>query len=171
MTTLSKEEQELIIQKLNNWEILVLPTDTIYGLSAKVDSKTLKEINQLKHAEVQKPLIILVSDLTMAGHLVKANKTDLELLNSKQPTTIIYQSKTDPKETLALRLVQRTDLKTIIQQTGPLYSTSVNYHQEPPRLTLDDLTAFAPSLTVFYVGELNHSPSRIYDSLTRKYLR
>jgi len=171
MRLLNPKEQQTIINCLNQGEILILPTDTIYGLSGRVDAKLKVKINRLKQADQGKQLIILINSLAMAEGLVKTTPDSLSLLTSSEPTTVIYLSKTTPEQTLALRLVKRPDIQAIIDQTGPLYSTSVNLHHHPFLQTKKSLEEFDPSLRVFYVGELNGQPSRIYNSLTRKYER
>lgn len=171
MKLLTALQQQTIIKKLNQGEILILPTDTIYGLSARVDPQLKAKINLLKQAHETKQLIILVDGLTMAQRLVKTDPDSLNLLTSDEPLTIIYPSKTDPEQTLALRMVKRIDLQAIIHQTGPLYSTSVNVHDHPFLQTQTSLEQFNPGVQVFYVGELNRQPSKIYNTLTRKYER
>jgi|GEM_PF-2362973 len=171
MKLLTAEQQQTIITGLNQGEILILPTDTIYGLSGRVDAQLKAKINLLKQADPEKELIILVASLMMAQSLVKTDADSLNLLIRDEPITVIYSSKTDPEQTLALRMVKRVDLQAIIHQTGPLYSTSVNLHNHPFLQTQTSLEQFNPAVKVFYVGPLDGQPSKIYNSLTRKYER
>jgi len=48
---LTKEQRVEIVQKLNNNEILILPTDTIYGLSMKSEGNQPIVLNSLKKAD------------------------------------------------------------------------------------------------------------------------
>jgi tRNA A37 threonylcarbamoyladenosine synthetase subunit TsaC/SUA5/YrdC len=47
---LTKEQRVAIVEKLKNNEILILPTDTIYGLSMKVQGNQPIVLNSLKKA-------------------------------------------------------------------------------------------------------------------------
>lgn len=139
----SKEKAAAIRQiaaSLKSGKIAVLPTDTIYGLSCRADSRqAIARIYELKGREKEKPLLVLVSSLSMAEKCVTINKAQKERLRKiwlqdRRPTSIIMKKKsylpealTPNREGLALRLPKSDFLIKIIRKTGvPLVSTSFN---------------------------------------------
>ncbi|ATG97765.1 L-threonylcarbamoyladenylate synthase [Mesoplasma lactucae] len=157
--------------ELKNDQIIILPTDTIYGLSARVHGDNEERINELKNADIWKPLIILVSNLDMAKNMVEGSEDDFKKLESAEPTTVIFKEKNGP-DTLAIRLVKRDDLIKIIDQIGPIYSTSVNTHGEEPITDVDKLENWNRKVELFSVGELPiRKPSKIYNSIKKEYIR
>src|SRR5699024_8199972 len=114
----------------------------IYGISGIVSDVNNIKINNIKNADTNKPLIILISNVNQLNQLNinKYSSNDILFLEKKQ-TTIIF--KNDNNEKMAVRLVQRDDLKQIINSTGPIFSTSVNIHNKKPINDLKKLTKFA----------------------------
>ena len=86
---LQKDELTKIIYLLKKGEILVLPTDTIYGLTLSLEKSGKSElIYQIKRREKNKPLSIVVSDLTMAEKLGEFYQNALLLLKKYPPGKI-----------------------------------------------------------------------------------
>lgn len=155
------------IAKLENNEIIILPTDTIYGLSAQFNFENKIKINQLKSADLAKPLILLISNLEQVNGLAILNDKTIKLLNSELPITVIVPG----IESLAIRLVKRNDLKEIIDIVGPIYSTSVNFHGQKPLMEKVDLEQFDSTIQVFWDQPLNSNPSKIFDAIKGEWVR
>jgi len=129
-----------IAASLKSGKVLVLPTDTIYGLSCRADDeRAIARIYKLKGRDKGKPLLILISSLSMARKYVTIGKAQEEKLRQiwlldKRPTSIILkknavlpESLAPGREGLALRLPKSPFLIKIIRKTGvPLVSTSFN---------------------------------------------
>ncbi len=165
---LKQEQIDEAIQRINNNEILILPTDTIYGLSARYDHSNEIRINGLKNADLEKPLIILISDIKQAEMFAHIDESISEILNSVQPTTVVFGNGVN---TFGVRKVLREDLVKIISETGPIYSTSVNFSGNKPLRTQDELANFSEEVTLFFDEILNGQPSRIYNSITKEWIR
>ncbi|EOA07179.1 Hypothetical protein MYEA_4420 [Mycoplasma yeatsii 13926] len=165
---LKNHEENKAIELLKQNKIIILPTDTIYGLSAVYSLENERQINKIKKADLNKRLIILISSLDQLKDLDIVDQTDKELLLSDQPTTVIFKTK---DSSVAVRLVKRQDIKNIINTVGPIISTSVNFHKFEPLKTKIDLENFNKDIVVFFDKELNGSASRIYDSINKKYIR
>ncbi|AJM72180.1 L-threonylcarbamoyladenylate synthase [Mycoplasma yeatsii] len=165
---LKSHEENKAIELLKQNKIIILPTDTIYGLSAVYSLENEREINRIKKADLNKRLIILISNLDQLKDLDIVDQTDKELLLSNDPTTVIFKTK---DSSIAVRLVKRQDIKNIINKVGPIISTSVNFHKSEPLKTKIDLENFNKDIVVFFDEQLNGLPSRIYDSINKKYIR
>lgn len=125
---------------LKKGNVLVLPTDTIYGFSCLANNaKAIKKIKNLKKISKDKPLSILISDLTMLKkyvYLSSEQEKNLKKIWAKKtrPTTIILKNRrklptilTGHSDGLAVRLPKLEFLTKIIKEVNcPLVSTSLN---------------------------------------------
>ncbi len=182
----SSAELALIVQKIKQGQILILPTDTIYGLSClSLNKKALEKIVRIKKRASDKPFINLVSSLSMAKKYASIKTRDEKeiqdiWLNDKRPTTIILPAKKNlPRQmlsqivskdgTISLRLPKSDFLIKIIRKVGaPLISTSLNLSGEKPLSNLNSLNKyFLPSNQpdlIIDIGELKKAkPSTIID--------
>ncbi|HBA36429.1 TPA: threonylcarbamoyl-AMP synthase [Candidatus Falkowbacteria bacterium] len=130
----------LIVGSLKVGQTIVLPTDTIYGLSCLANhSRAIKKVQRLKKRAPQKPLIVLVKGLAQLKKYVFVSRVQAEFLKkawapSARPTTVILKHRGRlPKELsglsdgLAVRLPKSEFLLKIIKKADcPLVSTSLN---------------------------------------------
>ncbi|UKS53811.1 translation factor [Mycoplasma feriruminatoris] len=156
------------IELLKNNQIIILPTDTIYGLSAVYSLENQIRVNQVKNADITKPLIVLISSLDQLDNLDITDLSDKDYLLNDEPTTVIFKTKSS---SMGIRLVKRDDIKKIINTVGPIISTSVNLHNNKHLTKEVDLINFNQNIEVFFDNELNNKPSKIYSSILKKYLR
>lgn len=140
-----------IINFLNLGKILVLPTDTIYGFSARADiDKGIKKIKRIKKRGKDKPFILLVSDVKMLKKYVFLSKNQEAILKNiwfknKRPSTVILNSRNNlspelktKDSSLALRLPKSDFLIKIIKELDvPIVSTSLNFSGQEPILNLE----------------------------------
>lgn len=121
-------------------EVLMIPSDTIYGLSCRADNlKAIRKVFAIKRRDKNKPLIILVSSLNMAKKYCHINSKQAEVLkkiwSNKRPTSVLLKHREIlPKEItasspyLAVRLPKSDFLRKMIRElTVPLVSTSANF--------------------------------------------
>ncbi|QQG52806.1 MAG: L-threonylcarbamoyladenylate synthase [Candidatus Falkowbacteria bacterium] len=173
---------DLISVYLHAGKVLVLPTDTIYGLSClATDSEAIKKIFKLKKREARKPLITLVSSVAMAKRYVSLSKLEAGFLKTlwsaqARPTTVILRAKNNlPAEIisdsggLSCRLPKSDFLIKIIKKVNaPIISTSLNLSGEAPLVAVDNLdNIFAgkikPDLIVNTGFAKKKKPSRLVD--------
>ena len=127
-----------IVEIIKNGGLVVMPTDTIYGIigdATNVD--TIRKVYEIKKRDFNKPLLMLVNSVDMLKKYV-LNITDLEteLINEywPGPLTIIFKKGielsdllTAGKDTIGVRYPDNNMLLDIIGKVGrPLLSTSVN---------------------------------------------
>ena len=73
---------------LSNDNIILLPSDTIRGISCFTDSqKAISQINRIKQREESKTMVIIISDDLFKSYI----GTKPNLPKFKYPTTIIYR--------------------------------------------------------------------------------
>ncbi|AKU80154.1 Sua5/YciO/YrdC/YwlC family protein [Spiroplasma turonicum] len=166
-SVLNKKAVKEAVGNLLNNSIVILPTDTIYGLSSVVSLENARKINNIKKSNIDKKLIILISKLRHLTYMdIKIDKKIKNILmNSKEPTTILLKNKNN--EVFGIRKPKRKDILKVINKTGPLFSTSVNYSGDIFKSTKKDLSDFAKENQIkcfFWVGTLNNKASKLLDS-------
>ncbi len=78
----TKTDFDLISVYLHASRVLVLPTDTIYGLSClATDQEAINNIFRLKKRESSKPLITLVSSKNMVKRYAYLSKSEEKILD------------------------------------------------------------------------------------------
>ncbi len=173
----------LIAGALKKGRVLILPTDTIYGLSCRADDlRAVKRIYSLKKRQASKAPIVLVSDfkqLAKYAMLSGEKKAVLKKIwgEEKRPTTVILPARGllpkaifPPARGLALRLPKSEFLIKIIKAVGqPLISTSLNLSGHKPLLTLKNWEKYfsvalgQPNLVVDAGPAPRRRPSRLWD--------
>ena len=150
---------KLVAGVLKAGQVVVLPTDTIYGLSCRADdSKAIRRIYRIKGRDNKKPLIVLVGSLAMLKKYAFVSTPQEKYLRQiwgghRRPTTVILKSRGRlPKElsndsgSLALRLPKSNFLIKILMATRyPLVSTSLNQSGASNILDLEHLSDHFPS--------------------------
>ncbi len=173
------QEISLIVAALKAGQVVVLPTDTIYGLSCMASDLTaVQKIYRLKRRQPERSLIVLVSSLKMARSFAKISSKKASLLaeiwlRSQRPTTVILPGSRLPNinpQSLALRLPKSDLLIKIIRRIGqPIVSTSLNISGQEEISRLDRLFEVwpdkrcQPDLVVDVGPNRKKRPSRILD--------
>jgi len=183
MKTITTPNIPLITEYLSQGRVVVLPTDTIYGLSCVIhQDSAVKKILEIKKRE-NKPLIILVASIKMAQDYAHINDVQLKYLekhwlHSTRPCSLILTKKksvsdlvTAGQANVALRLPKSEFLIKIIKQLdAPLVSTSLNISGEKHLENLENLDKYLslhgvgarPDL-VYNAGEQRNQASQVID--------
>ncbi|HEY1063952.1 MAG TPA: L-threonylcarbamoyladenylate synthase [Candidatus Saccharimonadales bacterium] len=149
----------------------VIPTDTVYGVVARAtDQVAVQRLYELKHRE-GKP-----------GTIVAANLEQLETLGLKHrylkaveqywpgalsvviPCGPELQYLHQGKYSLAVRIPDHTELQALLEQTGPLLTSSANHPGEPTSTTIKQAKDYFADEVDFYIdgGDLSaNQPSTI----------
>ena len=130
-----------IAQLLRAGKVLLLPTDTIYGLHAlATDAEAVGRIVEMKGRDDTKPFIVLAASIDQLTEIgIEAEIDLLRRLNAiwPAPLTAILPLRTPipasrGASTLAVRIPALDWLRALVARTGPLVSTSANRSGEPP---------------------------------------
>jgi tRNA threonylcarbamoyl adenosine modification protein (Sua5/YciO/YrdC/YwlC family) len=130
-----------ISQLLRDGKVVLLPTDTIYGLHAlATDAGAVDRIAEMKGRDETKPFIVLAASIDQLVDLgIDASVDLLRRLNEVWPaplTAILPLRQPIPASrgasSLAVRIPALDWLRGLIARTGPLVSTSANRSGEPP---------------------------------------
>lgn len=147
--------RKLLQARLLAGAVLMLPTDTIYGLSCRADSKrAIAKIFTIKRRPSDRPLLVLVSSLSMAQKFCRLNRKQLMVLKNiwsqSRPTTVLLPHRgylpsnlTAGSSDLAVRLPKSIFLRKMIRALGvPLVSTSANFSGQEVLSAVEALAVF-----------------------------
>ncbi len=137
-----KSEIYLSLEFLKNKQVVLYPTDTVWGIGCDATSEeAVAKIFEIKQRSESKSLVILVDSFEMLKkYIPKVSEAVLELLSkTTNPTTIIYDNPVGlaknvvaADNTVAIRIVQNEFCRRLINQFGkPIVSTSANISGNP----------------------------------------
>jgi len=173
---------KITVKSIKQGEVVVCPTDTVYGLLADAtNEKAIKKLLKIKKRRTQKPIPIFVKDLKMTKRLAQINKNQEKFLRKIWPgkvTTVLKRKNKLPKilfaerKTIGLRI---PDYKIINQLlfiiNRPLTGTSANISGKPPSTKIKEVISqfknqkFQPDL-IIDAGNLPKSKPSIVLDLT-----
>ncbi len=125
-------KQQKAINILNSGGVVVLRTDTLYGIVARADDEmAVQKVYQIKGRTPSKSCIILLDSIQQSyGDLQKISDEISKYID--RPTSFLTESENAPRwllranNMLAYRLPNVEYLKQIIKATGPLIAPSAN---------------------------------------------
>jgi L-threonylcarbamoyladenylate synthase len=160
-----------IVRLLKQGGIGLLPSDTIYGLSARaMDEKAAERLHKLKDRGADKPFILLVSDLKMLN-MLSISEYLAKIAKPYWPgaLSVIFPAAESPvwlhrgTNSLAVRLPDKPELRQLITRTGPLISTSANLSGKEPAVSFEEAKSIFGDNLDFYInaGKLDNPPSTL----------
>lgn len=173
MSYISDGFDEQIVELLKNGGVGFMPSDTVYGLSARaLDEQAVERLHVIKLRDAGKPFIILISDVNQLVDLGVDASAGGEITSKYWPgaLTIILPAPRTPTwltkglHTLAVRLPGKPELVELIRRIGPIVSTSANESGEPVVASVAEAHKVFGGQLDFYVdaGQLSASqPSTI----------
>jgi L-threonylcarbamoyladenylate synthase len=162
---------EKVIELLQAGGVGLVPTDTVYGLSAlALSQQSVEKIFNLKERDDGKPCIILIGNINQAGE-IGIDPAKLEPVKDYWPAalTFIAPAPNAPEylhrgmQSLGVRIPKDDSLRELLSKLGPLVSTSANLQNEPVAHNTEFARKYFGEKLDFYVdgGELNGDPSTI----------
>ena len=129
-------EIETAITFLKKGKLILYPTDTVWGIGCDAtSSKAIKNLYNLKKRDEGKAMICLINDYQMLkSYIPKISISQLSYLNSKIPTTVIFENSKGVSEkalgenkSIAMRIPKHNFCNKLITKFGkPIISTSAN---------------------------------------------
>ncbi|MEK7503530.1 MAG: L-threonylcarbamoyladenylate synthase [Patescibacteria group bacterium] len=152
---------------IENGDVLVCPTDTVYGLICDAENKkAVEKIYKIKQRPKNKLIPIFTSDIKMAKKLTKINSRQEKFLKQvwPGPVTAVFHYKKP-----GIRVPNHKFLLHLIKRVGPLAETSANISGEPPTTKIKEVLKYfkarkyQPDL-VLDAGDLKPAkPSQVID--------
>lgn len=172
------------LQVLRDGGLIVVPTDTVYGLLVDAtNEKAVKTLIEFKSRPPGKAISVFVSDFSMMKQYVEVKPKEQAILNEllPGPFTVVLKSKhktskllESEKGTLGIRIPDNNFILKLVHQFGkPLTATSANMSGRFPHYQIDTLLKEIPKLKQSLIdlvidrGKLPHNkPSTVIDLTT-----
>ena len=177
-------DDENLINVLKGGGVVVMPTDTIYGIvGIALNKSVVDRIYNLKKRLSEKPCIILIGDISELEKfsivLSKAQKNKMKEFWPISAMADIGQLKAisiildcyDKKfsylhrgtKTLAFRIPVLEDLQNLLLKTGPLIAPSANLEGLLPAQNINEAKNYFGDLVDLYINgrEISSKPSKI----------
>lgn len=131
-----------VIVALKRGEVIVYPTDTVYGLGVNaLDKFAVDRLFRMKKRAATKPLSVIVRDIKMARRFSCVNLRAEKILKGIWPgkvTVVLPKKDTMPsmvsggKDTIGMRIPKHEFTEVLMENIDfPIVSTSVNFSGEP----------------------------------------
>ncbi|HUP44578.1 MAG TPA: L-threonylcarbamoyladenylate synthase [Thermoanaerobaculia bacterium] len=154
--------------------VVLLPTDTIYGLHAVASSEeAIRKLVSIKGRHDEKPFVVLGSSRSQLESLgvlfPESSRPALDQLWPGPLTAVVGLEAPIPasrgRDTLAVRVPALPWLRELLEATGPLASTSANRSGELPLTSVRELPSDLQRTldAVMDAGPLEGKPSTIVD--------
>ncbi len=171
-----KNDWQKAIDVLNNDGVVILPTDTLYGIVGKaLSKKTVENIYKIKGRNEDKPFIILITsfkDLGIFG--VEIEKNDIKVLKEFWPgkVSIVLPCNLSKFEylhrgtnSIAFRMIGSKNqyLYKLLKKVGPIVAPSANPEGFVPAKTIDEALKYFNNKVDLYVagGKRDVLPSKL----------
>ncbi len=152
-----------LVKIIKNGGVVVIPTDTVKGISADAfNHRAVEKVYQIKKRPQDKPFILLINDfgeLPLLGIELTSKEEKklkelwpgkitviLKITNKKIGKALHYLHR--GKESLAVRMPKDKFLNKLLKSTGPLISTSANLAGEQAVLNLKKI--FGNKIDYYY---------------------
>jgi len=124
----------VVAQQLRDGRLVVLRTDTIYGIVARAgDEQAVRYLQKVRKREPGKAFIVLIADSKMAyGSDADKVRRAYDRFQPTRPTSVVVENSEAPEYlrhrdgSLAYRVPQVAALQELLRQVGPIVAPSAN---------------------------------------------
>ncbi len=165
-----------VVEALRRGEVVIIPTDTVYGLAADPASpEAMRRLFELKERPGGVPVAVLVASLSQASNLVEVTPAFSQLAERHWPgaLTIVADGNQTGQQlhlgevtTVGVRLPDHDLIRACAAEFGPIAATSANRHGEPTITDPSELeAAFGNDVSVIVDGGvLDGTASTVVDA-------
>ena len=150
-------EIEKIVQILKNDGIISIPTDTVYGICARINSKVAHDkLIKAKERPINKSFPVMCENEEQIKSIAIADQKAEKLIKTFMPgpITIVLRKKeelpnyiTNGKDTIAIRMATSKTIEEIINKLGsPIFMTSANQSGKKECTNLEEIEKNCPLL-------------------------
>ena len=176
---LDKKNIDDIVTDLDNNQVVAFPTETVFGLGIRLDSKkALDALFELKRRDKNKAITLMVRSIDEIDRYAYVNDFSKKIINEFMPgkITIILNKKdsvddyfTAGKKTIGIRIPDDDFVLELLRKTGPLLVTSANLSGEASLLTAKDTyDAFKGKLSIVVNEDAKGSKASTVVDLTNE---
>lgn len=173
--TYKSHQIEELVKILKKDGVICVPTDTVYGLCASINSKiALDRLINVKKRPKHKQFPVMCADIEQIKNIAIIDSRAEKIINVLMPgpITLILKKKSDlpeyinnGRETIAVRMATSQVIKDLIIQNGsPVFMSSANQSGEPTCSTIEEIEKNCPTIDGILLGKVSfNTPSTIVD--------
>ena len=170
MKRYKQSEIEEVATVLKNDGVISVPTDTVYGICARINSsKAYLKLVSVKNRPSTKSFPVMCSDIDQIESIAILDDNALKLIEAfmpgpitlvlnKRPDVLSYINNAGTRETdeLAIRMAPTPFLKELIKEVGsPLFLSSANKSGKDVCKSLDEIEIECPTLDGMVMGDVS----------------
>lgn len=175
-----QDEIDKLAEILKKDGVISVPTDTVYGVCARISSKKAYEnLVAIKNRPITKPFPIMCADEEQIKSIAIVGERAEKLIRAFMPgpiTLVLKKNANLPDyidnklETIAVRMATSKTLENLIQAVGsPIFMSSANKSGETTCTNLDEIETTFPTLDGIMEGNILFSKaSTIVDCSTEE---
>ena len=161
----NENEIDELASILKNDGIISVPTDTVYGICARINSiKAYDKLVNVKKRPASKPFPIMCANLEQIKKIAIVNEKVEKLIKAFMPgpITLILKKKKDlpayinnGKDTIAVRMATSKALENLIFKTEcPIFMTSANQSGQTTCTKLEEIEKECPNIDGIMKGKV-----------------
>ena len=181
MKRYKQSEIEEVANVLKNDGVISVPTDTVYGICARINSsKAYLKLVSVKNRPSTKSFPVMCSDIEQIKSIATLDDNALKLIEAfmpgpitlvlnKRPDVLSYINNAGTRETdeLAIRMAPTPFLKELIKEVGsPLFLSSANKSGKDVCKSLDEIEIECPTLDGMVMGDVSFGEASTIVDLT-----
>ena len=181
MKRYKQSEIEEVVTILKSDGVISVPTDTVYGICARINSsKAYLKLVSVKNRPSTKSFPVMCSDIDQIKNIAIIDEKALKLIKAfmpgpitlvlnKRPDVLSYINNAGTRETdeLAIRMAPTPFLKELIKEVGsPLFLSSANKSGKDVCRSLDEIEKECPTLDGMVMGDLSFGEASTIVDLT-----
>lgn len=177
-----ENEIDKLADILKNDGVISVPTDTVYGVSARISTqKAHDKLVKVKNRPEEKAFPIMCADEQQIKSIAIVDKRTEKIIQAFMPgpITLVLKKKnilagyvTNEKDTIAVRMATSKVLEELIRKTeSPIFMTSANQSGEPECTNLDEIEKTCPLLDGMMEGEVSYSMGSTIMDCTSKEIK
>ena len=174
------EQIEEMAQILENDGVISVPTDTVFGVCARINSQiAYNKLLEVKKRPLNKAFPVMCANKEQIKNIAIVDEIAEKLIKAFMPGPITLVLKknnklpryvTNGKDTIAVRMATSKEIEKLITKIGsPIFMTSANQSGQPECTNLDEIEKVCPLLDGMMEGEVFYSiGSTIVDCRTKE---
>ena len=160
-----QDEIDKLVQILKNNGVISVPTDTVFGICARINSQIAHDkLIEVKKRPFNKAFPVMCANEEQIKSIAIVNERAEQLIKAFMPgpiTLVLKKNKdlpeyvTNGKDTIAIRMAtSETIKKLILELESPIFMTSANQSGEPTCTSLDEIEKMCPNLDGMMEGNV-----------------
>ena len=177
-----QDEIEELVEILKNNGVISVPTDTVFGICAKINSKIAHDrLVEVKKRPINKAFPVMCANEEQIKSIAVVNEREEKLIKAFMPgpiTLVLKKNRklpkyvTNGKDTIAVRMAATKQIeKLILELETPIFMTSANQSGEKECSNLDEIEKSCPLLDGMMDGNVIFSKGSTIVDCTSDELR